>query len=95
MLLLLELSPGPREQSSFTPVLKYLHQLPISYSIDAEVVLLVYKSLISLGPEYISDLFKDYKPSKALRSMDSGQLVEPTVQTKHDEAALRCYAACN
>ena len=51
------------------------------------MLLLVYKSLNGLGPEYISDMFKEYKPSKALRSMDSGQLEEPWVKTKHGEAA--------
>ena len=27
--------------------------------------------------------------------MDSGQLVDPWVQTKQGEAAFTCYAACN
>ena len=36
-----------------TPVLKSLHWLPVSYRIDFKVLLLVYKSLNGLGPEYI------------------------------------------
>ena len=38
-------------------------------------------------------LFREYKPSRALRSKDSGQLVQSRVQTKHGEAAFSCYAA--
>ena len=34
-------------------------------------------------------MFREYKLSRALRSKDSGQLV----QTKHGEAAFSCYAA--
>ena len=39
------------------------------------MLLLVYKSLKGLNPEYIYDLFKELtsKLSRALRSMDSGQ----------------------
>ena len=59
------------------------------------MLLLVYKPLIALGPQYISDTFKEYTPSWALRSMASGQLVEHRVQTERGEAAFRCYAACN
>lgn len=35
----------------------------------------------------------EYKPRRTLRSVDSGQVVEPRVQTKHGEAAISCYAA--
>ncbi|KAK0146594.1 hypothetical protein N1851_014100 [Merluccius polli] len=76
-----------------TPVLKSLHWLTVSYRIDFKVLL--YKSLNGLGPEYMNDILVEYKPSRALRSTDSGQIVEPRVQTKHGEAAFSCYAAQN
>jgi len=76
-----------------TPVLKSLHWLPISHRIDFKSLLMVYKSQNSLGPKYICDMFRDYKPSRALRSKDSGQLVQSRVQTKHGEPAFSCYAA--
>ena len=69
--------------------------LLVSYRIDFKVLLLVYKSLNGLGPEYMNDILVEYKPSRALRSIDSGQIVEPRVQTKHGEAAFSCYAAQN
>ena len=76
-----------------TPVLKTSHWLPVSYRIDFKVLLLVYKSLNGLGPEYMNDMLVECKPSRALRSTDSGQIVELRVQTRHGEAAFSCYAA--
>ena len=42
-------------------VLKYFHMLPVTYSIDFKVVLLVYKSINNMELEYISDLIVEYK----------------------------------
>ena len=84
-----------KRSEHITPVLKSLHWLPVSYRIDFKVLLLVYKSLNGLGPEYMNDILVEYKPSRALRSTDSGQIVEPRVQTKHGEAAFSRYAAQN
>lgn len=44
--------------------------------------LLAYKSLNGLGLEYTNKVLIEYKASRALGSMDSGQIVEPRVQTK-------------
>ena len=84
-----------KRSEHITPVLKSLHWLPVSYRIDFKILLLVYKSLNGLGPEYMNDILVEYKPSRALRSTDSGQIVEPRVQTKHGEAAFSRYAAQN
>ena len=62
-----------KRSEHITPVLKSLHWLPVSYRIDFKVLLLVYKSLNGLGPEYMNDILVEYKPSRALRSTDSGQ----------------------
>ena len=77
-----------KRSDHITPVLKTLHWLPVSYRIDFKVLLLVYKSLNGLGPEYMNDMLVEYKPSRALRSTDSGQIVELRVQTRHGEAAF-------
>uniref|UniRef100_A0A3B1J4V1 Reverse transcriptase domain-containing protein n=1 Tax=Astyanax mexicanus TaxID=7994 RepID=A0A3B1J4V1_ASTMX len=78
-----------------TPVLKSLHWLPVIYRIDFKVLLIVYKSLNSSCPEYITDLFREYRPTRSLRSMAKGHLVEPRVRSKHGEAAFSYYAAYN
>lgn len=84
-----------KRSEHITPVLKSLHWLPVRYRIDFKVLLLVYKSCNGLGPEYMNDMLVEYKPSRALRSTDSGQIVEPRVQTRHGEAAFSYYAAHN
>jgi len=39
-----------------TPVLRSLHWLPVTFRIDFKVLLVVYKSLNGLGPQYIADI---------------------------------------
>ena len=77
-----------RKTDHITPVLRSLHWLPVTYRIDFKVLLLVYKSLNNMGPEYIHDLLVEYKPSRSLRSLGSSQLVEPRVRTKQSELAF-------
>ena len=69
---------------------RYRYRPKKSVSVDP-----YYKSLNGLGPEHMNDILVEYKPSRALRSTDSGQIVEPRVQTKHGEAAFSRYAAQN
>ena len=75
-----------------TPILKYMHSLPVSYRIDFKALLLVFKSLNGIGPKYLSDMFQQYVPLRSLRSQHKFLLVKPTVQTKQGEAALSHYA---
>jgi len=88
-----EVSINFERSKHITPVLKSLHWLPVSHRIDFKSLLMVYKSQNRFGPKYICDMFREYKPSRALRSKDSGQLVQSRVQTKHGEATFSCYAA--
>ncbi|KAE8289426.1 hypothetical protein D5F01_LYC11126 [Larimichthys crocea] len=84
-----------KRSEHITPVLKSLHWLPVSHRIDFKVLLLVNKSLNGLGPQYINDMLAEYRPSRALRSTDSGQIVEHRVQTRHSKAAFSSYAVHN
>ena len=43
-----------------------------------------------MGPENISDLLVEYKPSRALRSLGGSQLVEAPVRTKQGENVFNC-----
>ncbi len=56
-----------------------------------KVLLLVYKSLNGLGPQYIADMLTEYKPNRALRSVASSQLEIPRVHSKQEESAFSCY----
>ena len=68
-----------KRSEHITPVLKSLHWLPVSHRRNFKSLLIVYKSQNGLGPKHICDMFREYKPSRALRSKDSGQLVQSRV----------------
>lgn len=59
---------GAKKQEHITPVLSLLHWLPVRYRIDFKILLFV--SLYGMAPEYLSDLIKVHRPSRALRSAD-------------------------
>ena len=54
-----------------------LHWLPLKARIQYKVLLLVFKALHGLAPEYISQLLTTYKPLRSLRSANEHLLVEP------------------
>ncbi len=82
-----------RKSEHITPVLRSLHWLPVTFRIYFKVLLLVYKSLNSLGHKYIADMLTEYKPNRPLRSLGSSQLEIPRVHTKQGESAFSYYAA--
>ncbi len=84
-----------RKSEHITPVLRSLHWLPVTCRIDFKVLLLVYKSLNGLGPKYIAEMLKEYKPNRPLRSLGSSQLEIPRVHTKQRESAFSYFAACS
>ncbi|KAI5097846.1 hypothetical protein C0J45_11573, partial [Silurus meridionalis] len=54
---------------------KYDHITPVLISIDYKILLLTYKALNALTPQYLSELLYQYNPSRSLRSQNSGLLV--------------------
>ncbi|KAL2093106.1 hypothetical protein ACEWY4_010418 [Coilia grayii] len=81
-----------KRSDHITPILRSLHWLPVSYRIDFKELLLVFKSLNGMGPNYLLDMFQLYAPTRSLRSRKKKLLVEPAVRTKCGEAAFSCYA---
>jgi hypothetical protein len=57
-----------RKHDHITPVLRQLHWLPVRKRVMFKVLLLTYKALHGLAPNYISDLIAEYKPTRVLRS---------------------------
>ena len=47
-----------KRSDHITPVLRSLHWLPVSYRIDFKALLLVFKSLNGMGPNYLLDMFQ-------------------------------------
>ena len=68
--------------SSITPTLKKLHWLPVKYRIIFKVVLLTFKALHGLAPNYSRTLLQSYIPSRSLRSETGNLLIMPKARRK-------------
>ena len=66
-----------RKFDHITPVLMRLHWLPVKERIEFKILLLTYKSLHGLAPQYLRDLLHIYHPARSLRSEAGQQLVIP------------------
>ncbi len=60
-----------------SPVLSTLHWLPIKNHIDFKILLILFKALNGLAPQYLSELLSHYSPPRLLRSQNSGHLIKP------------------
>ena len=50
--------------------------------IDDKILLLTYKALKGLAPEYLSELLIPYSPPRLIRSQDAGNLKIPRISQK-------------
>ena len=72
-----------RKYDSITPVLKQLHWLPVEKRIIFKVLLLTFKSLHCLAPEYLAELFQWHEPrGYNLRSGSQRLLHQPAWNLK-------------
>ncbi len=51
-----------RKYDHLSPVMSTLHWLPIKHRIDFKIVLITYKALNGLAPQYLSELLLHYSP---------------------------------
>ncbi|KAJ0022765.1 hypothetical protein NQD34_014899 [Periophthalmus magnuspinnatus] len=70
---------GTKRRDHISPVLQYLHWLPVELRIKFKVLLLTYKTLNSMDTSYLQDAIVLYQPNRALRSQNAGLLVVPRV----------------
>ncbi|KAI5606342.1 hypothetical protein C0J50_10100, partial [Silurus asotus] len=68
-----------RKYDHITPVLFSLHWLLIKSRIDYKTLLLTYKALNGLAPQYLSELLYQYDPPLLLRSKSAGYLLVPQI----------------
>ncbi len=68
-----------RKYDHITPILQYLHWLPIKFHIGYKILLLAYKALNYLAPAYLTYLLSRYNPTRSLRPHNSGLLVVPRI----------------
>ena len=82
-----------RRQEHITPILRSLHWLPVHYRIVFKILLLNYKVLNGLAPDYIKDLLKYNDSRRTLRSSNNRLLDEPRANLKtYGERALSVAA---
>lgn len=65
------------KRDHITCILQELHWLPITQRCIYKVMLLVFKCLNGIGPEYLKNKLVEYIPSRTLRSAESNLLVVP------------------
>jgi hypothetical protein len=70
-----------QKSAHITPILFSMHWLPVEFRIDYKIILLTFKSLHSLAPEYLTDLLEQYQPGRSLRSTNMNLLKEPASRT--------------
>jgi hypothetical protein len=58
-------------------ILNELHWLPVAQRISFKILVLVFKSLNGLGPQYLTELLDAYVPTRSLRSKDQLLLLIP------------------
>ena len=76
-----------------TPVLKSLHWLPIHLRIKFKILLLCYRVVHGLAPQYLCDLLMPYCQSRTLRSSSQSMLVIPKTRRKtYGDRAFSCFA---
>ena len=71
-----------RKFEHVTLILRSLHWLPIRARIQFKVLTLVFKCLHGNAPAYLSELIKQYQPSRNLRSQSKNLLCEIRVKSK-------------
>ena len=71
------------KQNHISPLLMYVHWLPINVYIEYKLSVICHSFFISLSPIYFSDLLSVYTPKRNLRSSsDNGILCIPKLWTK-------------
>ena len=76
-----------------TPILKSLHWLPVKMRILFKIILLAYKCVNGLTPEYMCDLLIPYKQERSLRSNSLKRLSVPRSNLKTYGDRSFSYAA--
>ena len=59
-----------------------LHWLPVSQRIDYKILLVTFKAIQGVAPQYISELLKPHKLPRTLRSSENNLLAIPPSRTK-------------
>ncbi len=83
------------EPGSMTILARFLHWLPIKHRIDFKILLITYKALNWLAPQYLSELLSHCSPPHPLHSENSGNLIIPRISTSTAGGRSFSYSAPN
>uniref|UniRef100_M3XK14 Uncharacterized protein n=1 Tax=Latimeria chalumnae TaxID=7897 RepID=M3XK14_LATCH len=76
-----------------TPVLRELHWLPVQWQITFKVLVLVFKALKGLWPEYLRNLLMPYVLARPLRSLHGDLLAVSRMRSEVGEHSFSFHAA--
>ena len=82
-----------RKRNHITHILMHLHWLPVKFRIQYKILLLVYKSLHGLAPQYLAELIIINCPTRSLRSSHGITLKVPKTRLKSYGDRSFSYAA--
>ena len=85
------ISKIPR-RTHITPILRKLHWLPIEARVHFKVLVICFKCLHGIGPQYLTDLLLPYTPERTLRSSSHLKLVVSKCRSKFGERAFGFFA---
>ncbi len=68
-----------RKYEHISPVPSTRYWLPIKHRVDLKILLITYKALNGLAPQYLSELLSHYSPPRPLRYKNSGRLIIPRI----------------
>ena len=68
-----------RDHLHITPVLIALHWLPVPWRITYKIMVLTFRAIYDLAPEYIADMITEYTPGRQLRSAGSRLMRVPSL----------------
>ena len=68
---------GTSKHDNITPILRQLHWFPVAERINYKILLVTFKSLHGMAPEYLCELVSIYNPGGTLRSSCKSLLVTP------------------
>ncbi len=75
----LEFLLEPGSMSTLAQFCQHCTGSPIKHRINFKILLITYKALNGLAPQYLSELLSHYSPSRPLRSQNSGHLIIPRI----------------
>ncbi|KAJ8041810.1 hypothetical protein HOLleu_12718 [Holothuria leucospilota] len=81
-----------RKHDHITPILRYLHWLPVWQRIDFKIMLLTWKALNGKAPVYHGELLKPYSTGRNLRSAGKNLLAIPRTSTAAGNKAFSVAA---